>query len=150
MLYLTSCFILLGSYFRPLVLPSLVLMSFDGGTFLFHWEKRRSRKGPSPCSFFPHPFFYLCLLQQMNYLCFFYLESNLCRSPSIFTLQRFASAVITLLYLHFSSPLHHHYCSISHLKEKQKTTLIPLHLHSYFFDPRVAKQYSQIVIILWL
>ena len=34
--------------------------------------------------------------------------------------------------------------------KKQKPTLIPLHPHSYFFDPLVAKQYSQIVIILCL
>ena len=106
------------------MLPSLVLISVDGPYFLFHRERRRSQKGPSSCSFYIL-FFYLCLLQQMNYLCFFYLESlsNLCsRSHSIFSLQGFASAVITLLYLHFSSPLYHHYCSISHLK-KTKTNL---------------------------
>ena len=105
------------------MLPSLVLISVDGPSFLFHWERKRSRKGPSSCSFYI--LFFLPVLVATNELFVFLLSrvclSNSCsRSHSIFSFQGFASAVITLLYLHFSSPLYHHYCSISRLK-KTKT-----------------------------
>lgn len=134
------------------MLPSLVLISSDGPSFLFHWERRSRQKGPSSCSFYI-PFFYLCLLQQMNYLCFFYLES-VSLTCAVEVIPSSVSKGLLLQSSLFSTFIFPLLCIIIivvyPILKKQKPTLIPLHLHSYFFDPLVAKQYSQIVVILWL
>lgn len=142
-----------GNYFKPPIPPATVLIS----KFLVSYfiEKIEAVKREFPLAPTAYQSFFLTVFGTANELFMFLLS----RAGLTCTVEVIPSSLSKdllplsslLSTLHFSSPLHHYYCNLSHLKNKNQTwSHIPLHLHSYFFDPLKAKQYSPIVAINWL